>query len=481
MNKKKFVEAWSKSLMRGTGAVFIGAGLSRGAGYPDWRSLLKDISIELGLDIESEHDLAAVAQFSLNKTIGKRTKLTKLIVDHFPPKAAAPQPFRILARLPIREVWTTNYDTLAELAWSQERKVLDVKSDNSDLGTDKPWAHATLYKMHGSVDHPERVVIATDDYELYRRERPGFILALSGQLVTRQMLFLGFSFTDPNLAHLFGTIRESFRENGPEHYAIVRKPQKRAGKGAAKRFASENARHALWVEDLQRYGIQCVEVDSFDEIDELLQDVELRVSSGSVFVSGSYPATGDPEERARVEEMAKAIGEMIAQRKKRLVSGYGLTVGSAALAGALGVVLQDAAPNLDRSFLLRPFPQTAPSGTSLTAFHDLYRESMIKNAALCVVISGEKESSSGKVEVAEGVVQEAAKAQTLGRLVLPIGGTGGAAEKIYIEMRKKGSWTVNGLTAKQLTDLGEKTITPEQAAAAIGLVIDALDKKYGAT
>ena len=103
---------------------------------------------------------------------------------------------------------------------------------------------------------------------------------------------------------------------------------------------------------------------------------------------------------------------------------------------------------------------------------------MIQHAALCVVISGEKESPSGKLSVADGVLKEAAKAQALGKLLLPIGGTGGAAEVLYAEMRKKGSWTVSGLTAKQLTELGERTTTPAQAAAAVGLVIEALDKKY---
>jgi hypothetical protein len=220
-------------------------------------------------------------------------------------------------------------------------------------------------------------------------------------------------------------------------------------------------------------------VDDFKEIDEVLQDVEMQVSAGSVFVSGSYPAAGDATERARVEAISMAIGEAIAKRKKRLVSGFGLTVGSATLAGALGVVLQEAAPNLERSFLLRPFPQEAPPGVALADFHDLYREGMIQNAALCVVISGKKELSGGALGVADGVLKEAAKAHTLGRLVLPIGGTGGAAEQIHTEMRKAGSWTVPGLTAKQLAELGEKTTTPAEAAKAVGLVIDALDMRFG--
>jgi hypothetical protein len=53
--------------------------------------------------------------------------------------------------------------------------------------------------MHGTVDHPAEVVIAKDDYELYRHVRPAFLQVLTGQLVTKQTLFLGFSFSDPAL------------------------------------------------------------------------------------------------------------------------------------------------------------------------------------------------------------------------------------------------------------------------------------------
>lgn len=73
MDAMTFIERWTKSLELGSAGVFIGAGLSRRAGYPDWRTLLADIARELGLDIELEHDLASVAQYSLNKVTGKRT------------------------------------------------------------------------------------------------------------------------------------------------------------------------------------------------------------------------------------------------------------------------------------------------------------------------------------------------------------------------------------------------------------------------
>lgn len=476
MEAKTFIERWAQSLELGSAGAFIGAGLSRRAGYPDWRTLLSDIAKELGLDIEAEHDLAAVAQYALNKATGKRNALTKLIVDHFPPKADAPEPFRVLARLPVRHVWTTNYDTLAETAWTQERKLLDVKSRNADLGVDKPWAHSILYKMHGSVDHPAEVVIAKDDYELYRRERPGFLQVLTGQLVTKQILFLGFSFTDPNIGHLFASIRESFKDDGPEHYAIVRRPKKGPGAGARKRFETEKIRHSLWVQDLQRYGIQCVEVDEYEQIDEILHAVELKLAGRSVFVSGSLPPAAPDDQRRRVEDVAREVGRVIAELEKRLVSGFGLVVGSAAVSGALGVVLREAAPNLEKSLLLRPFPQEAPPGMDRVAFHARYRDAMIQQAGVCVFICGLKEpASKGALVVADGVLDEFESAKRLGRTIVPIGSTGGAAAEIWTRLDKAGAmpW---GLARKDFDQLNSSGRSPQALAKIIAKAIAAVDR-----
>lgn len=482
MDRATFVQRWAEALEKGSASVFVGAGLSRSAGYPDWRTLLKDVAVTLGLDIDNEHDLAAVAQYSINRAVGKRQELSRLIAREFAPKSVAPEPFRLLARLPLRHIWTTNYDSLPETAWRQDRKLLDVKSRNEDLGIDKPWAHSILYKMHGTVDHPADVVIAKDDYELYRRMRPGFLQVLTGHLVSKHFLFLGFSFTDPNLAHLFSNIRESFRDNGPEHYAIVRRPAQEKGKKSRERFKSERIRHGLWVEDLQRYGIQCVEIDEFTEVEEILREVETHLARRSIMISGSFPDTLDPadlDRRRKIEAVARGVSRLIAERGKRLVSGFGLVVGSAAVSGALGVVLTEDAPNLDKSLMLRPFPQETPAGVEETEFRRWYREGMVQQSGACVVIAGEKDvelAGGTKRIVADGVIDEVEDARRVSRAVIPVGATGGAAALVWKQQDAEFDkhWPKALRTA--FSALGSSASTSDELVAAVGLFLDHLDK-----
>lgn len=477
MERNTFVERWATALETGSGAAFIGAGLSQRAGYPGWRALLRDIARELGLDAANEHDLAAVAQYHINRRTGKRNQLAQLIVREFPPKTDVPEPFRLLARLPLRHVWTTNYDALIETAWRQARKGMHVRSRNDDLGVPAPWADTDLYKMHGTVEHPTEVVIATDDYERYRSERGGFLRVLEGQLIGHQFVFLGFSFTDPNLARLFGNLRETFRENGPEHYALVRRP-KRDQCDTDAQFATARTRYQLWVEDLRRYGIECVELDEYAEVDDVLRAVETRLARRSVMVSGSFPEdAGDPQLRALAEAVARGVGRLVAERGQRLVSGFGLTVGSAAVAGALGVVLQRETPSLDRALLLRPFPQETPAGYDLATFRRLYREDLVAQAGACVFIAGVRALGLGRTsetETAPGVLEEFEAALAAGRSVIPVGATGGAAAELWrrVEADFSARWPSDA--RPHFERLADARQQPDDLVAAVGALLDFL-------
>lgn len=410
-----------------------------GAGYPGWTDLVREMAEEIGLDVQRETDLPGLVQYFLNKLGKTRTRLSRIIGEQFGQEKAVPEVFRLLARLPLRHVWTSNYDTLVERAWRDNRKRMDVKSADKDVVHENPYAHAVLYKMHGTVEHPANVVIARGDYEEYRRKRGGFLHLLTGHLVSRHFLFLGLSFTDPNLAQLLAIIRDTFEDTPPEHFAIVRRPHRGTYDSDAL-FEYAQRRHLLWVGDLQNYGIQCVQVEEYEEIDELLRAVEQRIAMERIMVSGSFPVhRGDPtdfEERARVEAVAGAIGQLIAKRNYRFVSGFGLVVGQAALSGAVNEYNLQDTPNFERNLIVRPFPQLIPSGWERQAYHERYRADLVTQAGACIFISGVIEEGNTRIP-APGVIREYEIAVAAGRSPVPIGATGGAAAQIWAKVNAK--------------------------------------------
>ena len=205
-NQSRFIKRYAQALESSDVAIFAGAGLSRAAGYVDWRALLKEVASDLGLDVDRETDLIAVAQYHLNEK-RNRGRLNQAIVDELAAAAVPTRSHSVLARLPIPTAWTTNYDQLLERAFEQAGKVVDLKLTQENLAHGRRDRDVVLYKMHGCVTQPHDAVLTKDDYEQYASKRPLFVESLKGDLISKTFLFLGFSFTDPNIDFILSRVR----------------------------------------------------------------------------------------------------------------------------------------------------------------------------------------------------------------------------------------------------------------------------------
>ena len=396
------------------------------AGYPSWRELLKDIGQELDVNIDDIQDLTALAQWSVASTGGKG-RVAKVIRDEIGDDLPIPETVRILARLPVRSFWTTNFDRLIERACEEIGRPKHAISRADDLALRAKPGHVSIYKMHGSVTEPTDVVISTDDFDLYRKERGAFIDLLRGNLTSMSMLFLGLSFSDPNLSHVFRSIRESFRDP-PEHFAIVRPPQ-RSDFAADEEpiFEARLNQHRHWATDLKRYGLQTIEVNAWDEIPDLLREVERRVAARRVWISGSWPeGEGDHQ---FVADVSRAVGASVAE-KYDLVSGMGLGVGAWSVQAFLEELRKRGSWGLENRLLVRPFPQNLADAQDA---YRILRNDMARAAGAVVFIGGAK--MDGKIIDAAGVMLEFEAAKKEGAYLLPVGSTGGTASKIAKELR----------------------------------------------
>ena len=192
-----FLRDFPTSLNNEAAAIFVGAGVSVGAGYPTWSKLLREIGEELGVGSDDIHDLAALAQWSIQES-GSASRVRNVVKDHIKKLLPIPKPLEIIARLPIRHIWTTNYDTLIERSFETIHRPIDTISGTKDLALKATPGAVRLYKMHGSVERLDEIVISTDDYELFKSRRGAFLPLLQAHLTSMSMLFVGLSFTDPS-------------------------------------------------------------------------------------------------------------------------------------------------------------------------------------------------------------------------------------------------------------------------------------------
>lgn len=427
VTKANLIKNLVKELQADNLAIFAGAGLSKPAGFVDWKNLLQEVAEELELDIHKESDLVALAQYHVNSK-RNRTKINQLIIEEFSRNIAITENHRILSRLPINTFWTTNYDNLIEKSLDEAKKIVDIKHDPKQLLTSPKRRDAVLYKMHGDYQHPTDAVIIKDDYERYLLNRNEFYIALRGDLLTKKFLFLGFSFADPNIDYVLGKIRASYTENHQTHYCILRRVQRLQEDDRAT-FEYKEKKQKYFIEDLQRVGVETLLVEEYSEITDILKEVELAFKKRTIFISGAAHDFS-PYTKEQVEKFIFDLSKEIIKLDFRIVTGFGLGIGSSVIAGAIEELLLSGKRITEDDLILRPFPQTTSGEKNLKDLWSAYRKDMISFAGISLFLFGNKLDNTGSIIASSGMEEEFQLAHSNGSILLPIGATGSMAKKL---------------------------------------------------
>lgn len=354
-----------------------------------------------------------------------------MLIEEFTKDAELTENHRLIATLPVHTVWTTNYDELLETAFLECYRKPDVKTTKQNLAITLPNRGVVIYKMHGDCRQPHEAVLTKDDYETYGEKREGFSTALRGDLVDRTFLFLGFSFTDPNIDYILSRIRGLLGENQRVHYCVMKWPDspKDCSGAARAEYEYEKRKLELRISDLSRYQIHAVMIERYEEITEILRELNRRSHSTHVFVSGSAH-NYDPLGKDRLESFCAELGRGIIRHGLNLVSGFGVGVGSTVAMRSLELIYANSLPVNRVSFF--PFPKQEPNGTTKEAFYSQYRKSILSNAGFAVYISGNRfDLSNNAAVIAPGVMEEFEIATQLGTIPIPFGASGWAAQKIW--------------------------------------------------
>lgn len=464
-DQARFIKRYAEALGSGDVAVFAGAGLSRAAGYVDWRGLLREIATDLKLDIDRETDLIAVAQYHLNEK-RNRGRINQAIVEQLA-GSAEPTPIHgMLARLPIPTVWTTNYDRLLERSCEDAGKIVDVKLVTENLATTKRGRDVVLYKMHGCVTQPHEAIVTKDDYEQYERKRQLFVESLRGDLISKTFLFLGFSFTDPNIDYILSRVRVLLGSNVREHFCIMRSPQRpRRLAGRSKADHEYEARKAtLRHADLLRFGIETVWVEDFSHVEPLLAAISSHVHRKAVFVSGAAHDLS-PLGHDRLDGLVHEVGVRLMRDGYDLVSGFGLGLGEQCVLGALrGLYGLPKGEKLER-LVVRPFPGGAKA--SQQERYTRHREDLLSRCGAVIVIAGNRKTAGG-TETSPGVLQEVEIALREGKRIIPIGATGHAARKVWEQATAHPEKYLAGIKGKkELQVLGDASASNKKLIDAV--------------
>ncbi len=418
-----FITNYVKALKEKNAVVFAGAGMSIADGFFDWKTLLKPVAERLGLNIEDEqHDLPALAQYFVDYQGNVRNELTQILVEEYNrTNTTISENHKILARLPIQIFWTTNYDSLIETALKNEGKTPDVKKSNSNFSINIPKRDAIVYKMHGDIDSAHETVLTKHEYEDYNKSRELFSNAFKSDYVARTFLFIGFGFSDPNLDFLISRIRTILGNETKTGYYFIKKETDELKK----------RKQELKAKSLLRYGLNAIWIDDYTYITKILKEIEIRLKRNTILISGSAEVY-KPFETDVAIDFIHELSKEISKSNYKVLTGFGLGVGSAVINGVLDNMEHQNNQNLDNYLIMRPFPQFQTKGKDKKALWADYRQKFIPLAGIAIFVFGNKNlKPDGSYEIADGMEKEFVIAIQSGLKVIPIGATGYVAKELW--------------------------------------------------
>jgi hypothetical protein len=427
-----FIRDYTRELHNRNAAVFAGAGLSAGSGYVDWPKLLEEITRDLGLDPKHERDLVTIAQYHCNQAAGNKHKLTQAIFDHFAPSKVPTENHRLLASLPISTYWTTNYDKLIEKSLEEAKRVPDVKYTIHQLPVTRPDRDAVVYKMHGDIDHPGQAVISKDDYESYPLAMAPFVSALRGDLVEKTFLFVGFSFTDPNIDYILSRVRVQYDKHQRQHFCIQRLVSQEHDE-TEQAFTHRRLKQEYFIKDLKRFGIQTVLVKDYVDITALLKEVAANYRRSSIFLSGAAEEYA-PWDAIVAQTFVYRLAKRLSAARNQLITGFGVGIGSAVINGVLAHLADVGKTISENDLVMRPFPQIALGSALLSEEWTRYRREMIAHAGIAIFLFGNKRSG-GSIVPSTGMREEFDLCVAAGVKPVPIGATGYVASTLWQEVK----------------------------------------------
>jgi hypothetical protein len=205
-----------QALRDGECALFVGAGLSSGAGLPGWGELVGRLASELGIppdpagnQVEYALDLAQWYRERLGtealvgvvrSTFGDRGPTHRPTLAHY-----------LLMSLPTRPVITTNYDDLLERAITALKRHPVKIVRQEDAARSGQADGVCVVKLHGDAAEPGGIVLCRDDYDEFFERRPALALLLEGLLLNRTFFFVGYGLRDPNFRQIYGRVGRMLR------------------------------------------------------------------------------------------------------------------------------------------------------------------------------------------------------------------------------------------------------------------------------
>jgi hypothetical protein len=211
---------------QGNVSLFIGAGLSKGAGLPGWIELMHGLAIDYGIEFPADEkhitasNLLEIGEKCFYNADCSRHEILSKVSKKL--NRADIRPTEVQKYIPYlgcKKIFTTNYDQLIETAY------LETQNDLAVIRNSSNWSHpencqTTLYKITGCVTDLDHMCFTQDDFDCFLDTRPEFDEYLKVILRDTHMLYLGYSLRDPFFWKIWSPLVKTYGDRIKKGWAV---------------------------------------------------------------------------------------------------------------------------------------------------------------------------------------------------------------------------------------------------------------------
>lgn len=388
--------------------LFLGAGMSIGAGFPSWKALFAPLANEINIDIDSsEYQIYDIAQFYANTMgVGELTTKIKSEINRLNDESDA---LNELTNMQCNSIWTTNFDHAIENNYMRKGKIPNVITSEQNLLNSDLNKYINIFKLNGDINDLDNAIITRKDLETYVDNHSVLLSFFKRELVVKTFLFLGYSFSDSLVLPCIADLNRVFGDKQPFHYNIMER--------------KDTPDFEKFIDDLERrYKIKTLLIDDYKEVPEILRSINYYTNKNNVFISGAYQGE-DSQKLKEISNLCSILTYKLYRNNYRIINGYGYKVGYYVASAATKIMLEENVSSFEKYLLMYPFNEHLSTDQKTR-----HREFMLSKSTAVIFLYGSSKDG--------GMIEEFNIAQKdTNKIIIPVGSTGGTA-KIILEQVK---------------------------------------------
>lgn len=411
ISKEQFLKQFSQQALDERISLFLGAGGSCDAGYPNWADLFLPFAKELGTPTDETTDYFKLAQYYSN--IFGQAELRKRINERINRNNFKSLLLEELIDIGFTNVWTTNFDNAIELNYQSRDILINKVFRDSDFSNIDINRRINIFKMNGDVTNLEGIVATQSDYEKYVDTHRVMLMFFKRELISSTFLFIGYSFTDHLVLDCLSEITRYLGCSANYHYTIIKKNL-------------ENPYFKHFIDDIeQRYHIRVLLVDEYKDIPLILSELNRKIRNKRVFISGAFSSYLTEIENYS-HDLSRHLTSSLLSNDYRIVNGIGRRFGTHLIGYANAYLAKQGVKDIEKYLLVKPF---VGNNDGAAKEKKRLREKVISQCGSAIFVFGDADGNA--LNKKSGVLEEFEIACEQHKIIIPIAYPGMASEEIW--------------------------------------------------